>query len=442
MPSDSRPLIVYFGSVQRPECYAGLLGADVALGLLKDTGSVHSLEPEEFDVIGRVPFSAGAEAVCRHLKELAHGRDLESVINVDEALVEMWAEVCARLGLPSMSRTAAATVRSKSLMRRRFAEDVGAHVSCRSRSVRGEAQALRFAADVGYPVVVKPENLWGSYFVSRCDDADALLRAYRDIRVAGPRFAAAQCVDAPPVDVLVEEFLPGTNHSVECLALGDRVWTTPVVDVVTGADLGGHDFHHFARVTASRLTGQEQRHLRELAADAVRAVGIDRGIAHAEFVHGPEGPKLIEVGGRPGGNRISLIHAAHGIDLLAGYRDVLRDREPAVTPSREGAAAVVTPYPVRPGILTAYHGLDEIRALSSVVQVDLHKHPGDSVRPRKDGALIPLHIALYADGPEQLWADLQEVRLLCESLFQVVPEAAPEEHAHMSDRTPRPATGT
>ncbi|MEU5534824.1 ATP-grasp domain-containing protein [Streptomyces sp. NPDC020362] len=415
----NEPLVLYFGAVQRPEFYTGLLDSGVALGVLRDSDSVHTLEPEEFALVERIRFADGADAVVRSLEEIGRRWRIEAVLNVDETLVQLWAEVCARLGLPAMSGEAAAAVRSKSEMRRRFAEHIGEHASARSAVVTSEEQVLAFAAGTGYPVVLKPGNLWGSYFVSRCEDAAELTAAYRELAATLPEFSAGQRVTDTPAEILVEEFLTGTNHSVECLVLDERVWTTPVVDVVTGTDLGGTDFHHFARVTATRLTPAERERMRALAADAVRALGIRRGLAHVEFVHGPTGPRLIEVAGRPGANRAPLLREAYGINLIGGYRDVLRGVEPSVEPVRCGAAAVVTPYPDRAGTLVEYAGLERVRALASTAQVDVYKHPGDLVQPRHEGAGSPLRIELRAPSPEQLLADLDELRRLCEDLFVV-----------------------
>ncbi|WP_282700289.1 ATP-grasp domain-containing protein [Streptomyces sp. CC219B] len=418
------PLVLYFGAVQRPEFYAGLLGSGVALGVLRDSDSIHTLEPEEFTLIERMPFADGADAVAERVREIGRRWRIEAVLNVDETLVPLWAEVCARLGLPAMSGEAAAAVRSKSEMRRRFARHIGEHASARSAVVTDEEQLLAFAAGTGYPVILKPGNLWGSYFVSRCDDRAELTAAYRRLAATLPGFSAGQRITDTPAEILVEEFLTGTNHSVECLVLEDRVWTTPVVDVVTGTDLGGTDFHHFARVTATRLSPAERTRMRDLAAEAVRALGIRRGLAHVEFVHGPTGPRLIEVAGRPGANRAPLLREAYGINLIAGYRDVLRGVAPDVEPVRDGAAAVVTPYPEHAGTLVEYAGLDRVRALPSTAQIDVYKHPGDLVRPRHEGAGSPLRIELRADSPERLLADLDQLRELSEDLFVVrTPEA-------------------
>ncbi|NEE35418.1 ATP-grasp domain-containing protein [Streptomyces sp. SID7982] len=415
----SRPLVLFFGSVQMPEFYDGLLGSDADLGLIRDTAAIHPLEPAEFALVERTPFDAGAEAVAERIMAVTAGRRLESVLNIDESLVQLWAHVCELLGLPAMSRAAAAAVRSKSEMRRRFASRIGLHASAASMVVADEQQAADFAGTTGYPVIIKPGNLWGSYLVTRCTDEEELRLAHRRLSAALPALTREKRAGDAPMEILVEELLIGTNHSVECLVLGDEVWTTPVVDVVTGMDLGQTDFHHFARSTATRLSSDECAAMRALAADAVRALDMDRGVAHVEFVQSPTGPRLIEVAGRPGANRGPLLEAAYGIDLMGAYRDVLRGREPAVTPRRSGAAALVTPFPDRAGELLAYRGLETIRALPSTALVDLYSHPGDFVTPRSQGAIAPMAIDLRADTPGELAADMRQLVCLSSRLFDV-----------------------
>lgn len=419
MSNNGRPLVLYFGAAKRTEYYTGLLDSDVALGLLLDSESSYRLEPPEFALIERMPFSAGAAAVAERISTIKLHHTIESIINVDEGQVVLWAEVCARLGFPAMSPAAAANSRSKAIMRQRFAERLGVHTSAASLAATGEADAVRFAETIGYPVIVKPANLWGSFFVTRCEDRDALVRAYRHVSEALPAFSEKERIRDAPAVALVEEYLVGTNHSVECVMLDGRVWTTPVIDVVTGTDMGGADFHHFARTTATQLDPDQQRAMRGLAQDAVRALDIDRGLAHVEFVQSRTGPRLIEIGGRPGANRPTLLRDAFGINLMAGYRDVLRGRAPQLEPTRHGAAAVITPFPEHAGVLTGYRHLDRIRALRSTAELHVFSNPGSLVKTRHAGADPHLRIELRSDSPAQLAEDLQLIQELSKTLFVV-----------------------
>lgn len=415
-----RPLVLFFGAHQRREFYESLLRRGVHLGLVRNLdNTTYTAEPEEFDVVERVPFSAGVDAVCEVIAGIARGWRLESVLNVDEHTVSLWAEVCARLGLPAPSTAAATAMRSKTVMRQLLTERLGPATGAACRVVRSAAEARAAAEEIGCPVIVKPSHLTGSFFVRRCATPDDAAAAYGATEQRLPAHCRANRVDDVPAEILVEEFLAGSNHSVDCLVLDGHVWSTPVVDVVTGHDLGGEDFHHFARTTVSRLTAEEQDRTRELAEATAEALGARQGCLHVELVYGPAGPRLVEVGARPGVSRGPLLHRAYGIDLMAAWRDVMRGRKPDLEVRRHAGAAVVTPFPDRGGTLRAYRGLDRLRGLASTYRLDVWKQPGERVGTRWSGASFPVRVQLWAADPDRLAADLDVVREVSGTLFDV-----------------------
>lgn len=415
-----RPLVLFFGAFQRREFYETLLRSGVHLGLVRDLdNTAYTAEPEEFDVVERVPFSAGAGAICDVVAGIARSWRLESVLNVDEHTVSLWAEVCGRLGLPAPSTAAATAMRSKTVMRGLLTARLGAGTGAAFRVVRGPAEARAAAVEIGCPVVVKPSHLTGSFFVRRCATPDEAAAAYEATERRLPAHCRANRVHDVPAEILVEEFLAGSNHSVDCLVLDGQVWSTPVVDVVTGHDLGGADFHHFARSTVSRLEPDQQDRTRLLAEATADALGVRQGCLHVELVHGAAGPRLVEVGARPGVSRGPLLQRAYGIDLMAAWRDVLRGRKPDLEVRRHAGAAVVTPFPDRDGTLLAYRGMDRIRALPSTYRLDVWKLPGERVGTRWSGASFPLRVQLWAAEPARLAADLDVLREVSGSLFDV-----------------------
>src|SRR5205823_5977959 len=83
----------------------------------------------------------------------------------------------------------------------------------RHRLAASEGEAWAFAAEVGYPLVVKPPAGAGAESTYRADDAEALAGALR---------AAAPGPDRP---ALIEEFITGEEHSLETVSLDGRaVW--------------------------------------------------------------------------------------------------------------------------------------------------------------------------------------------------------------------------
>jgi hypothetical protein len=68
------------------------------------------------------------------------------------------------------------------------------------------------------------------------------------------------------------------------------------------------------------------------------------------------GPRLIEVNGRIGGDRIgNLVRIATGVDLPRAAADVACGRTPDLTPTARGSAAIALLYPQVSGIVTARH---------------------------------------------------------------------------------------
>jgi biotin carboxylase len=199
------------------------------------------------------------------------------------------------------------------------------------------AEAEAVARTIGYPVVLKPRALGGSIGVVRVDDPGELPEAFRIVD-------EARTADAVSTyrGVLIEEFLPGPEYSVDSVTLGGDTHTSVVAEKLVilppGFEEGGH------LVPAASAPGLEE------ALDLVRAVhrvlGLDQLVTHTEFRLTDRGPRLIEVNARLGGDLIPYLgRLALGVDLPAAAADVALGREPRLSEDRSGHAAVVMAYP-------------------------------------------------------------------------------------------------
>jgi hypothetical protein len=218
-----------------------------------------------------------------------------------------------------------------------------------------------------------------------------------------------------PLTVVLAEYLEGSNTSIDCIADGaGRVHVTPVVDVLTGQDIGIDDYHHFARIVPSRLSTEEQKELERLAVAGVQALDMTRCAAHVEFI----GSRLGEIAARPGGNRPRLLELAYGIDELYATSQVLRDECPELRREKSHAAAIVTPFPRRNGTLRAIRHLDEIAKLPGYLYHEVRIQPAQPVGLAKGGFRAPLYVELLSPDPDVVrrsvdqiaaWQDLFEV---------------------------------
>ena len=419
------PLLLYFGTVRRPEFYADLVGADVGLGLLLDADRPDEPVPDDLLVVERVPFSAGVDAVAQAITRLAEVYDLESVINIEETLVTFWAQVCERLGLPAVSRYAATAARDKDVMRSAIATAVGTGRSAASGVAGSEEEALRLAAATGSPVILKPANLWSSHFVSQCPDPASLARAFGETRRAIAAYLTAEGLHDLEPRLLVEEQLVGSLHSIDCVALGQEVWTTPIVDLVTGAEVGRPDYIDFAGSTTTRLTADEQREMLDLVVAAVRALGITPGVAHVECIQTADGPRFLEAAARPGSHKTFMLREAYDINLLQGYRDVLRGKAPDLAPRAARSAAWVTPFPLLDGRLLTLDGLPQLYDLPSFRRVLHYRKLGERVTSRQHGGGYVMTVELVHDDADQLQADYRAAQSTCREILVVEPDPVP-----------------
>ena len=126
-----------------------------------------------------------------------------------------------------------------------------------------------------------------------------------------------------------------------------------------------------------------------MAEAAVRALGITDGFANVDLKLTPEGPRVVEVNGRLGGNVDALIELAGGPPILPlVFRLALGEDmapNPRSWPCRRGAAGAAVGYfawiqtPMSATRLVGVEGLDDVAALPHVTSVVRNQRQGDAL---------------------------------------------------------------
>lgn len=413
----SQPGVVLFlGMVRRGEC-EGLLRRNYPLGLLHDTNSQHRLaDVSQFEVVEHFDFSRPLAELIEAVRAIQTRLGIACLFNVGEYYVAQTADVAAALGLPCISGASARLCLDKSVMRRRFQERIGPGAAARFQVVSSESDLLDFANQLGYPVFLQPANLAASMWSTRNTTPELLLNNYRAIVREVPEYYEKLGKKDARLTVVVAEYLKGANTSIDCLAdQAGHVYTTPVVDVLTGQDVGIDDYHHFARVVPTLLGEEEQAELARLAVAGVQALDITTCAAHVEFI----GTRLGEIAARPGGNRPRIHELACGIDELHAYYQILRGQIPDLRGNRNGAAAILTPFARVDGTLRAIRHLERLTRLPGYLYHEVRIQPGQPVGLSRSGRRAPLYIELQSDDAGAIrgavdeiasWVDLYEVQ--------------------------------
>ena len=160
------------------------------------------------------------------------------------------------------------------------------------------------ADNIIYPCISKPVDNAGSRGVMLIKCREELKEAVRYSFANGRRGG-----------VIIEEYLQGSEVSVEVMALEGDIHILQVTDKLT---TGAPHFVEMGHSQPSCLGKKAVDSIKDLAVRAVKSLGIYNGPAHVEIMLTEAGPRLIELGARMGGDCITthLVPLSTGIDMV------------------------------------------------------------------------------------------------------------------------------
>lgn len=308
-----------------------------------------------------------------------------AVVALTERSVLPAARLRAALGLDGLTVEAARLCTDKRAMKRaaRSAGLACADVVEAEDGLGADALVER----LGLPLVVKP----------------ALGSGGRGARVCRTR---AEVPDALEPGWMAESFVDGVEMSVETVAApGGAVWTNPTQYVVPAWS----SLVPAPPETVSPEAGDLDA-VAALAADARRALGVDRGMAHLEAFLTADGPTFGEMAARPpGGHLMALVRLAYGADP---WEAVLRAElgEPHALPARAERSAAAWILHPGAGRVTCAEGVEACRALPGVEDVSLRVAPGDVVGPRTGSGEEVGHVLVTGATAAEAEARVQAAR--------------------------------
>ena len=299
---------------------------------------------------------------------------LDGVIAADDAGVVIAAITGTELGLAANDPEAAASTRDKALMRQRLA---GAEVPQPTfRVLQDGEDPLRLAAQVGYPLVVKPVGRSASQGVLRVDDEANLQSVVERVRDIIGRSNEA---------LVLEEFMPGEELAVEGLIRDGDLTVLAIFDKPDNPS--GPAFPETILVTPSRLPDEVLSEAVRVSELAVRGLGLSHGPVHIELKAEGEQVRVVEVAARSIGGLCSRSLSFGLMDTTLEtliLRNALQMDKPELR--REGHASGVLMIPIpTSGILRDVRGIDQVRSLDGVTGIDIAIQNGTRVDPPPEG---------------------------------------------------------
>ncbi|MDF1559923.1 MAG: ATP-grasp domain-containing protein [Bacteroidales bacterium] len=285
-----------------------------------------------------------------------------------EKPLRLMARLAEELGFIFNSPDVTERSTDKWLMKESF---MAAGVSCAEGILirSDEEPAARLKAAPAFPVIIKPRDAFSSRGVFRCCSPEEVL-SYVDI---SRRFATAG-------DILIEEFIHGREYSVEAITFRGETtiiqftekFTTPYPTTVET----GH-------LQPAGLTAVERECIAEVVVRALRALGIENSASHTEVMLTANGPKVIEVGARLGGDFIAsyLTRSSTGVSMDRAAIQVALGMAPDLRSDRRDYSMIsFIELPAGKRVVRV-HDTGDIAAMPGVVFARLFVRPGDITEP-------------------------------------------------------------
>lgn len=233
---------------------------------------------------------------------------VDRLLGTLEQLQEQLGEVRDKLGIPGMGAQAAHNFRNKAQMKSIFRR---AGLPCaRYLELTSPAEALQFAREVGFPMVVKPPA------------GAAAAATYRVQNISQLKQALELLKPQKNNPVVIEEFITGRECSYEALTIrGQVVWDSYTHYSPPPLHVLENPWIQWTVLLPREETTEELNAIRAPGRKALAALGMYTGMSHMEWFYrttnGQKSAAISEVAARPPGAQIMTLNGyAHDVDFL------------------------------------------------------------------------------------------------------------------------------
>lgn len=260
---------------------------------------------ESIDEFLTTPDLTNADWVMNTVTYLCRARQIDQIVPLDEYDVQMGAALREHLRLPGMGESATRFFRDKLAMRMR-ASAAGIAVPAFA-PVFNYDRLRAYMEQVAPPWVLKPRTEAGAMGIRKIDSAEQLWRWLDQLGDRQSHF-------------LLERYVPGDVFHVDALTWDGEVVFDSVQKYGQPPMNVAHEGGVFVTQSVDR-NSPDVAALQALNADVLRALGMVRGVTHAEYIKAANGRLyFLEVAARVGGAHIAdLIEQATGLNLWAEW---------------------------------------------------------------------------------------------------------------------------
>lgn len=178
-------------------------------------------------------------------------------------------------------------------------------------------------------------------------------------------------------DVVVEEYMRGPEVSVETLTVDGECHIIQITDKLT---TGAPHFVEMGHSQPTQLCSKTVERIKWITQAANKAVGITNGPSHTEIIVTEEGPKIVELGARLGGDCITthLVPLSTGVDMVECCIRIALGEKPDIVPKWQKGSAIRY-FEQHSGVVERIAGVQEAAAIEGVQQIRIVHGEGETV---------------------------------------------------------------
>lgn len=277
------------------------------------------------------------------------------------------AAVAKEMGLVGIDEDTALKATNKAEMRK--ALQAGGVPIPRFYKISNEEEYLEAVKNFTVPFIVKSADSSGSrgiYEVQDIQDQKTIKEAYEYCR----SFSRVG-------DVVVEEYMSGPEVSVETLSINGECHVVQITDKLT---TGAPHYVEMGHSQPTRHNRETEERIKEIAKAANKAIGIKNGPSHTEIIVTLEGPKIVELGARLGGDCITthLVPLSTGVDMVECCIKIALGEKPDIE-SKWNKGSAIRYFQQHAGVVKNIEGVEEAEEMNGIQQVSIVYGVGEEV---------------------------------------------------------------
>ena len=280
------------------------------------------------------------------------------------------AVVARELGLAGVTEETALKATNKAAMRDAlYSHSVPIPMYFKASSKEDYFKAVNEIKRHGCQCIIKPADNSGSRGVN-------LLKSYEKEMV--DRAYEYSKKYSRSGDLVVEEYLEGPEVSVETLSLDGECHVIQITDKMT---TGAPYFVETGHSQPSMLPADIQLKIMEVAVAANRSIGIENGPLHTEIKVTSEGPKIIELGARLGGDNITthLVPLSTGVNMVECCIKIALGETPDYK-TKHYKASAIRYLESKEGVIQKIEGVQNAGKIEGIKQISIVHGVGEHIK--------------------------------------------------------------